>query len=84
MDCWENYLNSTKELDILIQLAIIHVEFEGLHPFQDGNGRLGRMLIPLFLFQRLVVESRFLHERISGNRDEYQEYLRAVSRDGSM
>ena len=85
MDCWENYLNSTKELDILVQLAIIHVEFEGLHPFKDGNGRLGRMLIPLFLFQRGLLSSPdfYMSAYLEKNRDEYQEYLRAVSRDGA-
>ncbi|MCE5336159.1 MAG: Fic family protein, partial [Desulfobacteraceae bacterium] len=45
MDEWERYLHSTSEPDVLLQLAILHVEFEALHPFQDGNGRIGRMLI---------------------------------------
>lgn len=40
MDDWEHYLGSTAEPDVLIQLAIVHVEFEALHPFKDGNGRL--------------------------------------------
>lgn len=85
MDSWEQYLNSTTELDILVQLAIIHVEFEGLHPFKDGNGRLGRMLIPLFLFQRNLLSSPdfYMSGYLEKNRDEYQEYLRAVSRDGA-
>lgn len=48
MDDWERFMGSTSELDALTQLAILHVEFEALHPFKDGNGRLGRMLLPFF------------------------------------
>ena len=57
MDRWESFLGSTSELDALVQLAIAHIEFEALHPFKDGNGRLGRMLIPLFLYQRRLLAS---------------------------
>lgn len=81
MDNWERYLNSTTELDTLVQLAILHVEFEAIHPFLDGNGRLGRMLIPLFLYQRKMLSSPDFY--ISGyleiNGDEYRERLRNVS-----
>jgi Fic family protein len=48
MSNWEKYIHS-ETLDRLIQLAILHAEFEALHPFLDGNGRLGRMFVPLFL-----------------------------------
>ena len=47
MSRWEKYLHETAP-DKLVQLAIVHAEFESLHPFLDGNGRVGRMLIPLF------------------------------------
>ncbi len=57
MDEWERYLCSISEPDSIVQLAILHVEFEALHPFKDGNGRLGRMLIPLFLCQRKLLTS---------------------------
>jgi len=84
MDEWERYFGSTTELDALVQLAIIHVEFEALHPFKDGNGRLGRMLIPLFLHQRKLLASPdfYMSGYLERNRDDYQERLRAVSRDG--
>ena len=84
MDDWERYLGSTTEPDALIQLAILHVEFEALHPFQDGNGRLGRMLIPLFMFQRKLLASSdfYMSGYLEASREEYQERLRAVSRDG--
>ncbi len=55
LDAWEAYVSSDAELDPLVQLAIIHLEFEALHPFKDGNGRLGRMVIPLFLFARKLL-----------------------------
>jgi Fic family protein len=84
MDRWERYLGDETELDGLVQLALIHVEFEALHPFQDGNGRLGRMLIPLFLFQRRLLASPdfYMSGYLEAHREEYQERLRAVSRDG--
>ncbi len=85
MDDWERYLSSTSEPDTLVQLAILHVEFEALHPFKDGNGRLGRMLIPLFLYQRKLLDSPdfYMSGYLEANRDEYQERLRGVSRDGN-
>lgn len=84
MDDWERYLGSIAEPDSLTQLAILHVEFEALHPFKDGNGRLGRMLIPLFLYQRRLLASPdfYMSGYLEANREEYQERLRAVSRDG--
>ncbi len=84
MDEWERYFGSTDELDALVQLALVHVEFEALHPFEDGNGRLGRMLLPLFLYQRKMLSSPvfYMSGYLEVHRDEYQERLRAVSRDG--
>ncbi|MCE5228945.1 Fic family protein [bacterium] len=83
MDVWERYFGSTSEPDALTQLAILHVEFEALHPFMDGNGRLGRMLIPLYLYQRRLLNSPdfYMSGYLEANREEYQERLRAVSRD---
>jgi Fic family protein len=79
---WEKYIHSSGP-DKLIQLAILHAEFEALHPFLDGNGRLGRMLIPLFLFQSGVIQSPmfYISAYFEANRDEYYERLLAVSRD---
>ena len=84
MDEWEEYLGLTNVPDILVQLAILHVEFEALHPFKDGNGRLGRMLIPLYLYQRKLLSSPdfYMSGYLEAKREEYQEHLRAVSRDG--
>jgi Fic family protein len=84
MDAWERYFNDTNQPDTLIQLAILHMEFEALHPFKDGNGRIGRMVIPLFLTQRALLKSPdlYISAYLEANRDEYLERLRSVSRDG--
>ncbi|MCC5806655.1 MAG: Fic family protein [Opitutales bacterium] len=79
---WENYLHSDQP-DLLIQLAVVHAEFEALHPFLDGNGRLGRMLVPLFLYERKVLShpAFYISEYLERHREEYYERLLAVSRD---
>ncbi len=85
MERWMEYVLSDSEPDGLVQLAILHVEFEALHPFRDGNGRLGRMLMPLFLYQKRLLSSPnfFMSGYLEARRDAYQETLRAVSRDGA-
>jgi Fic family protein len=83
MDAWETYLHGDAP-DRLVQLAILHAEFEAIHPFLDGNGRLGRLIVPLFLFaQGLLSRPNFyLSEYLEANRDEYYARLLAISRDG--
>lgn len=77
---FEKYLHF-EEKDHLVQLAVIHGQFELLHPFLDGNGRVGRMLIPLFLFEKKMIShpvfyiSRFFESR----RDVYYDRLHAIS-----
>ena len=84
MSTFEKFIHDKSIADRLVQLSILHAEFEALHPFLDGNGRLGRMMVPLFLWQSELIRqpmfyiSSFLDER----RDEYYERLLAVSRDG--
>jgi Fic family protein len=67
-----------------VQLAIVHAEFEAIHPFLDGNGRLGRLLVPLFLFEKGILGSPnfYISGFLEEHRDEYYERLLAVSRDG--
>ncbi len=83
VDAWAGYLGSKAELDPLVQLAIIHVEFEALHPFKDGNGRLGRMIIPLFLYERKILSGPnfYMSGYLEAWRDQYVEKMRAVTRD---
>ncbi|MCL2123069.1 MAG: Fic family protein [Desulfovibrionaceae bacterium] len=82
---WAAYIQSADEPDPLVQLALIHVEFEALHPFKDGNGRLGRMLIPLFLYMRKLLSGPnfYMSGYLEARREEYVEALRSVSRDGA-
>ena len=77
---WERYLG-TNDFDPLAQSAIVHAQFEILHPFKDGNGRIGRLLIPLFLFEkgRLASPMFYLSEYLEANRDEYYARLKAIT-----
>jgi Fic family protein len=77
---WEAYLDSD-DVDFLIQAAVVHAQFELLHPFKDGNGRIGRILIPLFLFQKRVLSQPmfYLSEYLENHRDEYYLRLKGIS-----
>ena len=80
MSDWESYFH-TEEKDHLVQLALIKAQFELIHPFLDGNGRLGRMLIPLFLFEKRILSSPmfYLSSYLEKNRDAYIARLKALS-----
>jgi Fic family protein len=82
MSRWEKYLHEDTP-DRLVQLAIVHAEFESLHPFLDGNGRIGRMMLPLFLFDQKLLHAPmfYLSEYLEPNRQGYYDRLLAVSRD---
>jgi Fic family protein len=81
MDNLEKYLHA-EEKDRLVQLAIAKAQFELIHPFLDGNGRIGRILIPVFLFEKDFLSSPmfYLSSYLEEHRDEYYERLRAISR----
>ena len=78
----ERYIHYDED-DRLVQLAIIHAQFELIHPYIDGNGRVGRMLIPLFLFEKKQLSSPmfYLSAYLETNRDEYYSRLQTVSRE---
>ena len=80
---WEAYLDSD-DVDFLIQAAVVHAQFELLHPFKDGNGRIGRILIPLFLYQKKVLSQPmfYLSEYLERHRDEYYARLNGISAEG--
>jgi len=80
LDNFEKYIHYD-EKDKLVQLAIVHAQFEILHPFLDGNGRIGRILIPLFLFEKkiLSVPMFYISAFFESNRDEYYNKLKAIT-----
>jgi len=82
MSTWEKFLHADAP-DRLVQLAVLHVEFEAIHPFLDGNGRLGRLLVPLFLVHKGLLSGPnfYISAYFEANRDAYYERLLAVSRD---
>ena len=83
MGNWEKYLHAD-EKDRLVQLAVAKAQFELIHPFLDGNGRLGRMLVPLYLFEKGVLSSPmfYISAYLETHRDAYYANLQAVSRTG--
>jgi len=86
MGRWERYIHDeTACPDKIVRLALLHLELEALHPFLDGNGRLGRMFIPLYLFNSGVLNTPifYISAFFERNRDVYYERLRSVSRDGA-
>ena len=82
MGAWEKHIYAETG-DLLVQSAVLHAEFEALHPFMDGNGRIGRMLIPMFLWQRGLIRRPvfYISAHFEACRDAYYERLLAVSRD---
>ena len=76
----EKYINSDDELDLLIQAAMIHYQFETIHPFLDGNGRVGRLLITLFLMEkkRLNTPALYISYYLKNNRIEYYDRMSEV------
>jgi len=87
MEClanWEIYLHDRGRFPDLIQCAVMHEQFEAIHPFLDGNGRVGRLLITLFLIERgrLSQPLLYLSAYIEAHRQDYYETLQRVRTDG--
>jgi len=84
LENWEKYLSSNIEKDPLVQIGVAHYQFEAIHPFRDFNGRVGRLLIPLFLYQRQFLSSPllFISEYFEKNRRDYYDRLRGVTERG--
>ena len=76
----EKYINSDDSLDVLIQAALLHYQFETIHPFLDGNGRVGRLLITLFLMEKGALNSPALYISyyLKKNRIEYYDRMSEV------
>ncbi len=80
LDNWEKYLHF-EEKERLVQLAVIKAQFELIHPFLDGNGRIGRMLVPLFLYEKKLLSQPmfYLSAYLERNRQQYYHALNAIS-----
>ena len=86
MDClgaWERFLHD-ESLPPLVHAALIHSQFEAIHPFLDGNGRIGRLLIPMLFAARGVLPTPLLYlsAYFESTRQEYYEHLLRVTQDG--
>jgi len=81
---WEKFLHES-ELPPLITIALAHYQFEAIHPFLDGNGRVGRLLVTLFLIERRVLPTPLLYLSafFEAARRDYYEGLRGVSERGA-
>ncbi len=78
---WERYLHESEEVDPLIRLAVMHYQFEAIHPFIDGNGRTGRVLNLLYLVDKglLDIPVLYLSRHIILNKAQYYGLLRDVT-----
>ena len=87
MTALERFVNddSLSDLDPLIKMALIHHQFESIHPFSDGNGRIGRILNVLYLTRagRLDIPVLYLSRYITRNKALYYRYLQAVRYEGA-
>jgi Fic family protein len=83
MDKLFEFMNDENS-QILIRTALCHLEFEALHPFKDGNGRIGRMLIPLMLWKSNAISEPYFYisQYFEQHRDEYIDRMRNVSQNG--
>jgi Fic family protein len=85
LDAFEKYLHADSQLPMLIRAAIIHYQFEAIHPFLDGNGRVGRLLITFLLHTAGMLEQPLLYlsAYFERNRSEYYARMLEVSRRGA-
>ncbi len=81
----ETYLHAPSDLPPLVRLALIHYQFEAIHPFVDGNGRIGRLLLTLLLCSEGLLPQPLLYLSVylERNRNEYYRLLREVSQKGA-
>jgi Fic family protein len=83
LDAWEKFLHD-QALPPLVQVALAHYQFEAIHPFRDGNGRVGRLLITLFLIERGVLPTPLLYLSafFEASRPDYYDRLQGVHERG--
>lgn len=84
MSNWERFINEQTEIDPLIRMAVMHYQFEAIHPFSDGNGRTGRLLNILYMVQEgiLDIPVLYLSKYIINHKTRYYSLLRKVTETG--
>lgn len=85
LDALEKFIHGESDLPLLVRLALIHYQFEAIHPFIDGNGRVGRLLLALLLCTENLLPHPLLYlsEYFERHRRRYYELLLAVTREGA-
>jgi Fic family protein len=85
MDAWEKWINAEDDVPLIVKVVMGHYQFETLHPYSDGNGRLGRLIILLQLMEAGALSHPVLDlsSWLEPRRDEYKDHLLGVSRTGA-
>ncbi len=86
LDNFEKYLHAEDECPVLVRCALIHYQFETIHPFNDGNGRLGRLLVTFYLVWRGMLDEPMLYlsAYLKTHQQEYYDRLQQVRTDGNF
>jgi Fic family protein len=84
LDNFEKFLHDRKTLPVLVHCALAHAQFETIHPYLDGNGRVGRLLITLLLCERQILQQPLLYLSyyFKAHRAQYYDRLMAIRNDG--
>jgi Fic family protein len=82
---FEAYINTSQPLPTVVVAALMHYQFEAIHPFMDGNGRVGRLLISLYFVARKALEKPLLYlsAYLEQHDDEYRDHLLSISQRGT-
>lgn len=85
MSALEKYINEDRQYDALVRAALIHYQFETIHPFLDGNGRIGRLLILLYLMEQKLLDKPVIYVSyfLKKNQVEYYDRISEVRRSGN-
>lgn len=86
MNDFDNFANRNDNLPVLIRLAVMHYQFETIHPFLDGNGRIGRLMIPLYLLSRGILDKPcfYISDYFERHRSEYYDALQSTRVNNDM
>ena len=85
MQALEGFLNEKDNIPVLIKIGLIHAQFETIHPFLDGNGRMGRLIITFYLVWKEILSKPLLYLSfyLKNNRSEYYDLLMKVRTEGA-